>query len=254
MRNRFLYFLPGMSGVNVQTLARLGLLSRFTLPGGTCTAYGITECLNGPKGSGCLVALGARPASYNPATQTWLESDGFWVGIEDKAFAPGPQDLIREVGFSGLDMVLADGQTWKVPVLRRWNPKECQHVSALPQTMQPRRGADGKMRVELAVSSEYKALDDLAEWIWASYCNQVTLPLDDLLVKCTQLLSANYRLGIEEIGLLGLLDQGTALDVLGAAVDLAGVKQHASDCLRYGLQFNDVSQDEPAIAPEAANG
>ena len=236
---RFLYYLPGVPGCNTRMLADRGLLSRFTGLGGDCVEHCITAC-DGPAGTGCIVALGARAGEFKPDTQTWENSGQFWVGIENNDLRPGPCDLVREVGLSGYELVLGDGQIWRVPLLRRWNPERCEHVSALPKSMRP---VSGKIRE--VVTPQYRKQDEIAGQIWDSFLKEEAISLDELFNRASALLAMNYRLRSEEAALLGLFDSDTALRVLLHAIDIPSIEAHRERISADGLEAH-----EPTIEDE----
>jgi len=239
---RFLYFLPGVSGCNNQMLKDRGLLTRFTTHSGTAIEHGMTPTVDGPAGSGCIVAAGSEPAAYEASAQTWMEADKFWVGMES-ALPPGPDDLARDIIFTGYKIVLGDGQTWQVPVIRRWEGDH--HVSALPQTVRNVKSADGRNIGVSDISPRYAHMDALADKVWLSFIETRTMPTGEALADCGTLLGFSYRIGAEEISLLGLADEALLIKVLGLCVDSPEIEKRTATQSHQGLEV-----PEPIIEPE----
>ena len=241
MRKRFLYYLSNLPGINPRMLADRGLLSRFKTEHGGLIEYSVTACSNGPAGSGIIVAIGAQPSEYAPSLQVWHQYEKFWIGME-KDLYPRPEDLVREVGFSGYDITLVDGAEWRVPLLRRWNSAICGHVSALPKSMRP---VDGRMRE--VVSPRYAAHDAVAERIWQSFLKEETVSLDQIFINCAELLAMNYRIGAEEVVALGLLDGETAKSLMGLAIDLPSIHARAMEMASEGIEtYSPTFDEEPS--------
>jgi hypothetical protein len=241
---RFLYFIPEVGAADTRTLARCGLLSRFTSHGGILIEHGVTPLANGPAGSGVIVSAGAQPPDYAPQRQRWMIGKQFWVGLETPDMPPRPADLEREIGISGVELTLNDSQAWRIPVVRRWNREALQHVPNLPTSLTPEL-VDGKYTYKRQVSPEYQPIDALAERLWAGFHSNKTLTINQAFADASTLLAVNYRLGEEEAGMLGLLDGDTALAIFMAALDLGAIKTQAIEFGDQGLHASDVViQDE----------
>lgn len=243
MRRRFLYYLPGLGGCNERMLSSFGLHSRFVAAGGAgLVEHTITGVDEGPAGTGCILALGATPAQYQPQRQTWQDCGRFWIGMEND-LPPGPADLVREFGFQGHEIELAENK-WRIPLLRRWHAQRCDHVTALPKCIRP---VNGKL-VE-TVSPKYQHFDDIAESIWQSFLKQETVSIEVLFKNCAALLAINYRMGAEEVALLGLLDHESGLRLMGLSIDVPVIEMHANAVAQDGILLS-----EPAIEEESDNG
>lgn len=240
MRNRFLYFLPGVPGCNPRMLLQRGLTSRFATAGGALMEHCIVTVPEGPDGRGCIVAQGAQTPAYRPDQQTWEQCEHFWIGVENDA-RPGPKDLARDIGFDGYHLKLVDGNMWKVPLLRRWIAANCTHVSALPKCLRP---IPGKGIVE-TVNPKYAEHDAIAERIWQSFLANETVKLETLYADCTALLAMNYRAGIEEVSMLGLLDGEIGLALLSAVIDVPSIQAHSASIEDHG-----ITSVEPVIQEE----
>jgi hypothetical protein len=231
---RFLYYFPGVSGMNDTMLRERGAWDRFAGVGDKPTAgYQIMAVRDGPAGSGVIVASGQHEPGYRPVEQQWLEGEKFWVGIED--FNPCPGDLLREVGIEGYDLTLGDGLVWRVPLIRRWDTERLHHVPNTPTVLCPVRGADGKFSYASQVKPRYAAADALAVKIFDSFAAERTLPIDEMLADAAAVLAVNYRIGETECALLGLFDVPTAMHVLGLAIDLPRFRDQAQEMMLTGL-------------------
>jgi hypothetical protein len=235
MIRRFLYFLPGVPGCNPAMLRDRGLLGRFRKFGGGMLEHSISECLKGPGGgSGCIVTAGPGGAEYLPERQRWLEGEKFWVGIEDASFPPRPQDLEREAGIDGYELELLDNNVWRVPLVHAWDEKRAQHRPNLPQVMAPVIES-GNTRMQIRVQAEFEAVHELAGRIFQAFAGQATVSLETLFSDAAAILGVNYRIGPEEIGLLGLLNESLAARVLALSIDLPRIEAQAQALAGQGL-------------------
>jgi len=238
---RFLYYLPGAPGANTRILEDRGILGRFLAYGGRVLEHGITGIKEGPDGgSGCIVATGSNPPG-DLVQQDWHRGEKVWVGFEDLAARPGPEDLVREVTLFGYDLVLADGQTWNIPLLWRWDEDHLEHVPHLPRTL----STEGGGRPAALIRSEFRPLDALAKRTWQAFAREERIPVDRLFADAVEALAANYRIGLPEASLLGLLDEVLARKILGLAIDLPRIEAQAAAMAIEGLQVT-----PPRIAEE----
>lgn len=237
---RFLYFLPGLPGANAGMLAERGLLNRFTSSGSSLLEHCITACPEGPAGGGCIVALGQRPAAYEPGSQRWIEGEKCWVGIEDAP--PRPDDLVREVIISGAPMQLGDGEFWTAPIIRRWNG--AWFVPNVPQAM-GKVTKDGRTGVEFRIRPEYAGVDEIAGRMFELFLAGSAVSIDQLLQDASELLAVNYRIGPEEASLLGLFDEKNAVAVISQSFDRATIEREAAERSIAGLEYS-----EPMIEVE----
>lgn len=239
---RFLYYLPEISGAAPKTLANLGLLDRFTATGANLIEHCVTAVNEGPAGHGCIVCVGTNPPAVSPETK-WAAAGKFWVAVED--LPPRPADLERELGITGPELTLADGQAWRVPIIRRWNRATAQHISNLPTALKPIFDPQGKATMRREVKEEYQSVDELADRLFHDFYNQTTMPLDQAAADAMQLLSINYRIGLPEAGLLGLLNEENVVQILGTSIDYAEIQAQAHEWAIEGVQAA-----EPKVNPE----
>lgn len=236
---RFLYYFPGTPGMNPAMLAARGCLDRFTYSlggaGGTIV-HTTSWCDAGPVGAGAMVAAGDEPITYNPERQRWIEGLTFWVGC-DKDFPPGPDDLAREIGIIGIEAALGDGQAWRVPLVRKWDDQNCSHAPNLPSRIVPVI-VDGKREYRRTVNPEYQAIDKLAEVTFDAFVapEGTSISPEKLFEDAAAFLSVNYRIGVEEIGLLGLLEIETAIEVLKVAIDEPVFRRIGVEMANQGIQ------------------
>jgi len=261
--SRFLYFLPGLSGCSEKMLQSLGLYDRFVGAGGRLGAWVMREIERGPENrDGCMVAAGQRPPEFNAAVQTWMrvdvpgkKPDVYFIGIENNAAPPGPDDLNTPFQIDGYGTRLGDGRVWYVPRVLRWDTEKCEHQSALPQAL-IRRIVDGRPRVLREIQPAYKLLDEIGRRTWESYLSGVAVPYEQVFHDVTALLSANYRIGVDEISLLGLLDDESLQEVLSLAIDMPAIRAQGEDLQARGLLRADcpADRDEMARGSEVSGG
>ena len=238
---RFLYYFPGVSGMNPRMLARFGCLDRFTASGGKLIAHGVTAVNDGPAGLGCIVAAGAEPPR---AVSGWQRSCDFWVALEDLFQPPGPDDLERDVGLAGYRQVLGDGNAWRVPLVHRWDAASERHVPAVPSSLQISAGKIGRR-----IRPEYAAVDAIALRTFEAFYAKKSFPAEELFADAAALLAVNYRIGIAEINLLGLIQDETALThLLAASIDSPALERAAAEADCQGLYY---SEHEAAVAEGA---
>ena len=253
---RFLYYIPNVGGANAQMLSDRGLLGRFSQGIGRETVeHSVTASIEGPKERGdknpprvgCLVAAGLRPAKFEPDRQRWIpllstshqqpatSNHSFpYVGVEDIAQPPRPADLERESGVAGYDLKLADGNVWRVPLVRRWDAQQLEHVAALPEAITG-EAAGGRYRFVTRVRPEFAEIDAIGESLFSAFNTRATTTIEDLFDLASRLLAVNYRLGPEEAMLLGLFTVETAMECLRLAIDTPAMRACGKRIARQGI-------------------
>lgn len=234
---RFLYFLPGATGANPETLAKAGLLDRFAAPGGEFMEHVIAYTDAGPAGSGVFVAAGPNPPQYSPDRQRWIEGPTFWAGIEDVDLPPRPEDLQRVIGRAGCEVQAADGSIWRAPMILRFDETTLRHVPNVPTYFAP-VCRDGKFDFDQTVDPKYRGVYDLAGRLFQDFAAETAVSLDRLFRDAVQLLAVNYRIGMEEAGLLGLLDVETADAILRVSFDCPTFQKIAHELLHTGEELH----------------
>lgn len=175
----------------------------------------------GPDGlSGRIVAAMPAAGLTGPppgirAGQTWqrvlVPADGtkvpheYWIGYDRL-----PLDLRREYLVPGIEHELGDGQIWECPIVRKMGV-QCNLPSKWgidPQS--------GEFRALML--PRYQSAWDSAGKIFDAQLSGNLTKLDAVKL-CAEMLGVNYRVGWQEISILGLLDDTTWKHVWRAATD-----------------------------------
>lgn len=227
----FLYFVPdrsaGLSNADIQTI---GLGHAFE---GGVRQQSVSA---GPSGGpGVILAdeTSVEPARvrYSSGEQTWREAPFGWVGRWN-ADAIGPRDLLRKASIAGHFVELSDGNQWLCPATRAWGMEdsEIRWCHTLPRSMV--LGADRKW-TQGDVVPRYRKLWDLGVSWWQSRVasseaehqvgETIHVAIDDPFAAAVECLAANYRVGPEEVALLGLFESNSDHRILDALVDLSSL-------------------------------
>jgi len=216
-----LYFVAGRSGMSAEHLPEVslgylgisGVVSRTVTRGPGDQAGVVFATYEPPKSTEELMP------GYYPERQEWAafptgKQDAcptIWMGVE-KGKHPGPEDLARREPFQGHEVVLGDGQSWMIPVVRA-----LAGYSPLPRKLQ----WDGASWSPGDVMPAYQQLFEGACHIWdvLAKTTESTVTLTDECDMAVQALGLNYRLGPGEVSLLGLLNTRTEGEVVLAALD-----------------------------------
>jgi hypothetical protein len=226
----FLYFVPDRkSGLSAKELCEVGL--GYALDGSVHQQQLDT---NGPGGSGGVVMASAEHCApsrvrYVPAEQEWIKADGYWIG-QWKDEKIGPADLLRRELLDGHFVELADGQKWLCPIARshglegdsiRWYHNRLPRSVAIGSDRKWHRGE---------VIPRYRRLWQLNLSWWdvrvasvpadSAVGDMITFDFDGLHESAAECLAVNYRLGPDEISLLGLFDSESARKILDALIDM----------------------------------
>lgn len=224
---QFVYWVPTEKGGTVvgrDAINRHGLQD--VLPGRVT----VRPTTSGPTGQcGAVLAnLSDSPldVGFYPGRQQWVRIDESeaWVGFETKS-PPTPSDLQRDkLTPVGKWLELADGNQWFAPIAQR--PIENEHGTR-PLCVLPEKVAkvNGEWIVG-GVANRYRQLWELACETWdrlvinADKQTNISIQFD----WATKSLSANYRIGPTEAGLLGIWESdGLATwEVLRTLIDLDG--------------------------------
>jgi hypothetical protein len=226
----FLYFVPGVfkTSFSPEELATLKIAHAFDAgTSQSCREYRGT----GPGGeSGTIVAdsntVPAERHVYSADKQTWRKApaSSVRVGMWNDA-KPGPPDTVRKAAIPGHAVTLGDGRQWMIPVAR--GIAETPSGDVIRYTNCDRRldWDDEGRRVLGEVVEAHKALWDAAS-LWMDAKTQTEG--DDHAAMLEQVetteaavvgLSTNYRVGLAEVGLLGLLTERTEWTILDAMID-----------------------------------
>lgn len=182
----------------------------------------ISYVMHGPDGvAGVLLQpLAAEPQEsdgvglgYYPDRQQWVKVEvggkvGYYIGY-DPSNLPGPQDLERDKMISGYMEQLGGGQEWEAPVIRLKDSK-----TNLPDIWKLKSG-----RVVASVRNDWQWAWDLSGEIWEWFTAEDSVNEELAFVWCAKLLGINYRVGAEEVSILGLLGKDFFSPILRAAVN-----------------------------------
>lgn len=184
----------------------------------------------GPSGSSGVLLAVKHPAwpdahriGFYPDEQTWRNCGDYWLGYVTNC-KPGPDSLQRELLVSGYDYELGDEQIWHAPIIRYPAGN-----ANLPQTMSV--DAAGQFTQSVVKSKQWAW--DLAGRIWDKYFlgNGGLLP-ESMFSSAVECLSINYRIGPQEVSLLGegcvdgsLLIGPIAKQIIEAAIDMPQITQ-----------------------------
>jgi len=242
-----LYFVPGLNGPDLARLASIGLDPIVGRRAPSCR-----QTTEGPDGTAGVVLVAHAEADgaveprcgYFPAEQTWARAvaGGYWIGYQTDA-PPRPVDLQRKTIVVGHAVRLEDDHDWIVPLARVFP-----QGSALPRRLI--LGPDGTV-VEQPLE-RFAALSARASRVWDGWRKTLdemaiasggqgglvaegeTLDpltaLDEAYALAADALALNYRIGVEELNVLGLVtsENLTNLDgtgLLDALVDLPTIMQ-----------------------------
>lgn len=217
----FLYWLPGwekekatrgeLLATPLASALRDALRSERTFQ----TLVSVHSVAKGPSGSSGSLVVCHHPAwpdahrlGYYPEEQTWRDCGGFWLGYATDC-KPGPDSLQRSDLVSGYDYELGDEQIWHAPIIRypAGNPN-------LPQTM----AVDSSGQFVESVTDSMAWAWSLACDIWDRYMMGDGLQRPEMFSIAVNCLSLNYRLGVHECSVLGLIDGPKAQQILKAAI------------------------------------
>lgn len=213
-----LYFVPEVPAVPAEMLAELGLAE---VLGKSVTQAPIN---NGPDGKSGVIFKAStddQPMGYKADTQRWVPGPKkqFWLGY-DRENPPGPADLARETGLPGKWIELGDGNQWLVPVARL----------AITESVLPvRYELDDEGNDTFTVCREYQGLWDMAAELCSDFfCavvagkNEITMDTDRMPEIAAAAIGENYRVGLTECKLLGLLTSKNMTGIFNILVDFEG--------------------------------
>jgi len=178
----------------------------------------------GPDGRSGMVFT-RQSATKLPRPIVWEKSRSgkFWIGWHE-ANPPGPEDLRNGVSLTAAFTVrLRDERDWLIPLVlpcRQRNPtREC----GLPQVYRLSGEADkeGRRGVAEEVTPEYVPLIDEAKQFWTVFKHesQPAIETERVLTFCVHLLQVSYRIGLDEVLALELLDKQIAQAMVLAVID-----------------------------------
>lgn len=217
--NRFLYFLPGATGVpNHASAADRGLAYAFP-PG--CPMASL-ETAEGPGGlGGILIAHGdGLNLKYSAEHQIWqrmgteLAERTPWIGMPKEVRArPAPEELTRDKRcLDGYIRMLGDNREWLCPIVRTVGGR-----TTLPCLIR----LDDKGNAVRDVKPEWAGLINLADDIFKQVVKAPGTDFDaGLLIRFAGMcLGVNYRVSPWEVSMLGLIDDHNVRDIADALLD-----------------------------------
>lgn len=254
-----LYFIDGKRNGGAKVYAEHGLTDLLESP--VCREY----LASGPGGkSGIVIASGGDVPRYDAAKQTWSRrfgQEGSYVGCWNDN-RPGPEQLARKEQLPGAELRFLDGKMWLVPVLRQWRDKEDRVVfaTALPTILQrsPLTGRLVSGAVVLPLQSLWSRSCEIASaLISQSKGGSLTIDTDELDGYIADLLAVNYRVTLDEISLLGLLDIDLYRKILFASLDWDRMRALVGNLQRRlivaGTQAMSLDSDSGEVQPIAAD-
>lgn len=257
----FLYFIPEQkTAPSAELLFELGLADKGDRRNGRVLPdHANNQVLDGrgPGGvGGWIVGPGGELATYEPAVQTWIRAERWWIGYRHAA-RPTPNDLVRWDMVRGTPVRLADGAAWIVPVAKlqpaviafeegKWVERPDASAAQLFLEAEQLRFDvwenlnEALVAFELArqrvlASASAAGEGEIAEELIAEFMAARSVSIE----RCrgldpqiaVRLLGRNYRVGAEEIGALGLLRMDPEAGVLelsrliDAFVDGPGIRE-----------------------------
>ena len=224
-----LYFLPGIFSAQLlaggtlsrQVLADRGLgdvLADVSLD--DLTRCEITSAGPGGKPGMLLSALPAKTrepprrlgyyANDKHVAWTSHRRGDVWVGV-DAISPPTPADLLRHEPLGG-HLVMLEGRTWEVPVIR------CPlGGSDLPRSL----AYDDDERLIARIKAQYLPLwertEKIADSVWGD--SPKTFSTTECVEIALAALALNYRVGKIEQSVLAIVDDRNVMDVLRAVID-----------------------------------
>ena len=245
----FMYFLPGITRPTAYQIVEAGLAYAF--PKESLTTVDVTR---GPDGErGIMVAdetrVKASQIGYRPDSQIWRKVPGRSARVGCAAASlPGPSDLARDDMVPGFDVVLGDGNKWKIPVARSFTHRG----AALPQAY----GVDDDGNwITKGVIPKHEELWDYAVKWWDAVVAQkfdareedeesgseskvqVQFEFDSGPDAALCALKTNYVVDKIEVDMLGLFNQKTIVEALMTLVDWPTVE----DLVKKNVPTTDIS-------------
>lgn len=222
-----LYFIEEAKAASPALLEKHGLAKLIVQPMSR-------ECMNGPGGTAGVVVMDQscvspdRMPKYQRESQRWEKRfgfDGTWLGCWEN-WKPTSEHFARSKQVPGNTIKLDDGNIWTVPLIRTWmddvESNQVLHSCCLPRSY--RRSPETGNLVPGEVITEYRDL-------WSAACEIANAMLEQLFGGHTRIevdqadkfvekvLATNYRVSLDEIGFLGLLNDSSYGEVIRLALD-----------------------------------
>jgi len=184
-------------------------------------------CTHGPRpdgAAGIVLCASSDRIGYYPERQKWRAMQGnpdVWVGMELQ-HVPTPEDIARKRQADGEVIKGRNGSQWLIPRARQWDDFDGALLYRLTLPAAIDIDDSGEM-VRGEVLAEYRELWRLA----SAYSDGEEVAIADLL---TAAIGANYRAGITELILLGLVD--TSQSFFKSALDVVLDEQRGLELLK----------------------
>lgn len=196
---------------------------------------------NGPGSQDGLVLAGfsgscgdaERQVGYWRDSQAWQKIPwaDVWTGIPNDGL--DPDTLLREDVYDSHAMRLADGRRWKIPIVRLF-----------PQLFTYAESGALQAEPTPRCATVFKAVWSVLEGVTAD--GDSTVPYEDLLRVCSDLLALNYRVDrFSGANLLRIWDQTAMINTVMAAVDAPGLERLIEDQKKSPLSDPGGGQSTP---------
>lgn len=142
----------------------------------------------------------------NDPPQKWrkMPKSDLWIGYWTDAL-PTAAELIRTPHMPGFSVTLGNGQSWIIPLVRRYAPAEKKTVSNLPTYMECDDDGNWHNGPVLEVHAKlWEVTQPIADALLAEYVKgePPTVTNEDIFNAITALLGANYLVGPGELSLM----------------------------------------------------
>tara|TARA_R110000824_G_scaffold277677_1_gene465888 strand:- start:117 stop:869 length:753 start_codon:yes stop_codon:yes gene_type:complete len=241
-----LYFYPNKDELSREDIEAVGLDYAIDKSPAVVQAIGTGTPA---KTTGSTFANGGMP-KMNMANQTWAKMVGtkklldaeLWCGYETR---PTPEDLKRESMIAGNEVTLADGNKWMIPLVR-----DAEGSTRLPQFLSPSEDGDGSWMVGGMTDVHQHLWDGCGKFMEFSLSSmsedgEVEFEWDELLDVAADLISANYRVGKDEIGSLRLCSVADAIEILKASVDWHELERRIDEAAKKNDQPDESTLSTP---------
>ena len=245
-----MYFLENQKAATAENLKSAGIQHLLPSPASR-------EHAKGPGGKpGVLVVDDSIKVDriYNSDSQTWARrfgSDGCYVGFwNDKP--PTPLELMRPDAKPGTGVKLLDGNEWVVPVLRQYREDggqikfDCKLPTVFKQDEETGRMVTGE------VTRQYRDVWNDACAIADRFIEEMkggTIEIDtDVYDRFIgDVIGINYRVGLPEISVLGLLDLDCYSRVMFASLDWDRLRMLVGNVQRQQMAGATEAFDESTL-------
>ncbi len=135
-----------------------------------------------------------------------------WIGV-DRADPPRPEELARPRLNRGYDIELGDGQTWKIPVIRRPDAS-----SYLPCAFVREPGGKRIEKLRAEYQADFDAFRSAAEWFYSGM-DPAVVDRDLTIDLAIRAIAINYRYSANEQDVIQLVGKENLNLIVAAAVD-----------------------------------